>query len=115
VFLGGGGNGSGSAENVILMLTDSMKRVPSKRPHTYAVSPTEASDNNTFLNEVDKSFEAIISIFVMIADIAYTDEQKTKELDVKNNLSENQGMLFVFQLPARYGFWMGISIRLLRY
>jgi hypothetical protein len=41
-----------------------------------------------------------------MADIAITGEQTTKGLDIKNNLTENQGMLFVFQQPDRYGFWM---------
>ena len=41
-----------------------------------------------------------------MADVAVTDEQQAKGLDVKKNLTENQGMLFVFQQPDRYGFWM---------
>ena len=83
--------------------------------YSYAISPTEPSNANTFLQEVNKSFpgdnvylhaKATINGFPVMADVAYTDEQKTKGLDVKNNLTENQGMLFVFQQPGKYGFWM---------
>jgi uncharacterized membrane protein (UPF0127 family) len=72
-------------------------------------------DNNTFLHEVNKSFpgdniylhaKVVVNGFDVMADIALTSEQQTKGLDVKNNLTENQGMLFVFQQPHRYGFWM---------
>jgi len=75
----------------------------------------KALHNNTFLHEVIKSFpgdniylraKVVVNGFHVIADIALTGEQKTKGLDVKNNLTENQGMLFVFQQPYRYGFWM---------
>ena len=74
-----------------------------------------ALDNNTFLHEVIKSFlgdniylhaKVVVNGFDVMADIALTSEQQTKGLDVKNNLTENQGMLFVFQQPYRYGFWM---------
>jgi uncharacterized membrane protein (UPF0127 family) len=72
-------------------------------------------DNNTFLHEIIKSFpgdniylhaKVVVNGFDVMADIALTSEQQTKGLDVKNNLTENQGMLFVFQQPYRYGFWM---------
>lgn len=72
-------------------------------------------DNNTFLHEVIKSFpgdniylhaKVVVNGFDVMADIALTSEQQTKGLDVKNNLTESQGMLFVFQQPYRYGFWM---------
>jgi uncharacterized membrane protein (UPF0127 family) len=74
-----------------------------------------ALDNNTFLHDVNKSFpgdniylhaKVVVNGFDVMADIALTGEQQTKGLDVKNNLTENQGMLFVFQQPYRYGFWM---------
>ncbi len=43
---------------------------------------------------------------VLIADIAATDEQKTKGLAVKNSLAENEAMLFVFDNEAQHPFWM---------
>ena len=71
--------------------------------------------NNTFLHEVNKSFpgdniylhaKVTVNGFEVRADIALTGEQQAKGLDIKNNLTENQGMFFVFQQPDRYGFWM---------
>lgn len=44
--------------------------------------------------------------FLLIADIATTDEQKTKGLSVKDSLAENEGMLFVFDDEAQHPFWM---------
>jgi uncharacterized membrane protein (UPF0127 family) len=86
--------------------------------YSLSASPIEFSNSNsniTFLQEVNKSFpgddiylhaRATINGFPVIADVAFTDEQRTKGLDIKNNLTEKQGMLFVFQQPGRYGFWM---------
>jgi uncharacterized protein len=84
--------------------------------HTVAIEYIDkALHNNTFLHEVIKSFpgdniylhaKVVVNGFDVMADIALTGEQRTKGLDVKNNLTENQGMLFVFQQPYRYGFWM---------
>jgi uncharacterized membrane protein (UPF0127 family) len=74
-----------------------------------------AINPNTFLHEVNKSFpgdniylhtKVTVNGFEVTADVAVTNEQHTKGLDIKNNLTENQGMLFVFQQPYRYGFWM---------
>ncbi|HYA82185.1 MAG TPA: DUF192 domain-containing protein [Candidatus Bathyarchaeia archaeon] len=84
---------------------------------TLAIDPQHetALDNNTFLHDVNKSFpgdniylhaKVVVNGYDVLADIALTGEQQTKGLDVKNNLTENQGMLFVFQQPYRYGFWM---------
>ncbi|MGB8934325.1 MAG: tetratricopeptide repeat protein [Candidatus Nitrosopolaris sp.] len=74
-----------------------------------------ALDNNTFLHEVNESFsgnniylhaKVAVNGFEVRSDIALTGQQQAKGLDIKNNLTENQGMLFVFQQPYRYGFWM---------
>ena len=43
---------------------------------------------------------------VLIADIAATDEQKTKGLSVKDSLAENEAMLFVFDNEGQHPFWM---------
>jgi uncharacterized membrane protein (UPF0127 family) len=84
--------------------------------HTVAIEYIDkALHNNTFLDEVIKSFpgdniylhaKVTVNGFDVMADVAVTDEQHTKGLDIKNNLTENQGMLFVFEQPYRYGFWM---------
>jgi uncharacterized membrane protein (UPF0127 family) len=43
---------------------------------------------------------------VLVADIAATDEQRTKGLSVKDRLGENEAMLFVFDNEAEHTFWM---------
>jgi uncharacterized membrane protein (UPF0127 family) len=43
---------------------------------------------------------------VLLADIAATDEQRTKGLSVKDRLDENETMLFVFDYEAQHTFWM---------
>ena len=43
---------------------------------------------------------------VLVADIAATDEQRTKGLSVKDRLGENEAMLFVFDNEAEHSFWM---------
>jgi uncharacterized membrane protein (UPF0127 family) len=101
----------------VFVLAKLEEDVPFENYVTLAVDPQYKTilDNNTFLHEVIKSFpgdniylhaKVVVNGFDVMADIALTSEQQTKGLDVKNNLTENQGMLFVFQHPYRYGFWM---------
>jgi uncharacterized membrane protein (UPF0127 family) len=40
------------------------------------------------------------------ADLAVTQEQMAKGLAVKDELEENESMLFVFGEPSRHSFWM---------
>lgn len=42
----------------------------------------------------------------IIADVAATNDQRSKGLAVKDNLSENEGMLFVFSAEREHSFWM---------
>jgi uncharacterized membrane protein (UPF0127 family) len=42
----------------------------------------------------------------LIADIAETNEQRTKGLSVKDSLAENEAMLFVFDTAQEHSFWM---------
>ena len=39
-------------------------------------------------------------------DLALTEAEHTKGLSGKNELMENEGMLFVFDKPGKYSFWM---------
>jgi uncharacterized membrane protein (UPF0127 family) len=101
----------------VFVLAKLEKDVPFENYATLAIDPQYKTtlDNNTFLHDIIKSFpgdniylhaKVVVNGFDVMADIALTSEQQTKGLDVKNNLTENQGMLFVFQQPYRYGFWM---------
>lgn len=39
-------------------------------------------------------------------EIADTDEEKSRGLAGKDSLAEDEGMMFVFDQPGQYGFWM---------
>ena len=56
----------------------------------------------------NKYLQAIVTVngFEIKAYLAVTNEQHIKGLSIKNHLQENEGMFFVFERPARYGFWM---------
>jgi uncharacterized protein len=43
---------------------------------------------------------------VLLADISATNEQRTKGLSVRDDLAENEAMLFVFSNQAEHRFWM---------
>jgi uncharacterized membrane protein (UPF0127 family) len=42
----------------------------------------------------------------LVADVAETNEQRTKGLSVKDSLGENEAMLFVFSTSREHSFWM---------
>lgn len=44
-----------------------------------------------------------VPISIVISD---TDEERSQGLSGKERLEEGEGMLFVFDNPAKYGFWM---------
>lgn len=44
--------------------------------------------------------------FVLNADVPVSNELMAKGLAVKNQLEENEAMLFVFDDPAEHSFWM---------
>jgi hypothetical protein len=44
--------------------------------------------------------------FELNANVPIADELMSKGLAVKNQLKENEAMLFVFQQSARHSFWM---------
>ena len=43
---------------------------------------------------------------IINVDLAKTPEQQAKGLSIKNTLNENEGMLFIFDTPKEYSFWM---------
>jgi uncharacterized membrane protein (UPF0127 family) len=42
----------------------------------------------------------------LVADVAFTNDQRSKGLSVKDTLNENEGMLFVFSSEREHSFWM---------
>jgi uncharacterized protein len=53
-----------------------------------------------------KHVNITVNGMLLVADIAATDEQRTKGLSVKDRLDENEAMLFVFDYEAEHTFWM---------
>lgn len=43
---------------------------------------------------------------VVYAEVADTEASRTKGLSGRSGLKENEGLLFVFDHPGKYGFWM---------
>ena len=54
---------------------------------------------------VSSSYVKIKDLIIYV-DLAKTLEQQAKGLSIKNTLNENEGMLFIFDTPKEYSFWM---------
>ena len=53
-----------------------------------------------------RQVNVIVNGVVLVADIAATDEQRTKGLSVKDSLADNEAMLFVLDNEGEHTFWM---------
>src|SRR5687768_11848940 len=42
----------------------------------------------------------------LIASLSTTADSQSKGLAIKDSLKENEGMLFIFESPQKYSFWM---------
>lgn len=56
--------------------------------------------NNTFPSSVK------IKGLILHVELAITPDQQEKGLSIKNNLTNNEGMLFPFNTTGDYSFWM---------
>lgn len=63
---------------------------------------------NDFLDKLSQYGNLTVTIdrYNISAFVADTDEKRSKGLSGVENMSENQGMLFVFNYPSKQGFWM---------
>jgi uncharacterized protein len=48
----------------------------------------------------------VVNGFEVLADVAITDEDQIKGLSIKDQMNENEGMLFVYDEPSQQSFWM---------
>jgi uncharacterized protein len=86
--------------------------ISNNKSTTTTTSPLEKPENDFHLNgtqiPADRYLQAKVTVnnFELIADLAITDDQQIKGLDVKDQLKGNEGMLFVEKQPAKYDFWM---------
>ena len=59
------------------------------------VTPSGYRQVNVTVNEVG-----------LVTDLAATGEQRRKGLSIKDNMTENEAMLFLFEDSRRHSFWM---------
>ena len=82
-------------------------------------SAVQSSDNNNNTNPILKAIQeasstdskylkakVIVKGFELNANVPITSELMAKGLAVKNQLKENEAMLFVFEESAKHSFWM---------
>jgi uncharacterized membrane protein (UPF0127 family) len=67
-------------------------------PILKAIQEASSTDN--------KYLKATVKGFELNADVPITSELMAKGLAVKNQLKENEAMLFVFEDSAQHSFWM---------
>ena len=81
-------------------------------PSTSSFYKSLGAQNQNFFKGIDipddryLQARVIVNGFELTADLAITEDQKTKGLAVKDDLKENESMLFVYEQPSRLGFWM---------
>lgn len=63
--------------------------------------PQSVKTSNLQINDQQSSSSAVIKV-----EIADTDEKRRKGLAGRDNLGENEGMLFIFNKTDKYPFWM---------
>ncbi len=73
--------------------------------------PPATADNSTNTNIPKpvngyKQINVTVNGIRLVTDIASTGDQRSKGLAVKDDLKENEAMLFVFSKENEYGFWM---------
>ena len=66
------------------------------------------SGENDFLVKLSQYRNLTVTIdgYNISAFVADTDDKRSKGLSGVENMSGNQGMLFVFNYPSKQGFWM---------
>jgi uncharacterized membrane protein (UPF0127 family) len=71
---------------------------------SFGTANAERNNNNFLLNNL----KAIVTVngYNLSADLAITGGQIEKGLSVKDQLKENEGMLFVFDTSSNQSFWM---------
>src|SRR5215203_4597234 len=100
---------SGSICLILLVICDSM----------LSASAAQSSNNNNNTNPVLKAIQeafltdsrylkakVTVKDFELNADVPITSELMSKGLAVKNQLKENEAMLFIFEESAKHSFWM---------
>jgi uncharacterized protein len=72
-----------------------------KRLGNFLAGPIHAAAQDQYMKTT-----ITVKNITLVADLALTPDQQSKGLSGRQNLSENQAMLFVMKAPGMYGFWM---------
>ena len=100
---------SGSICLVLLVICDSMLSASAAQSSSSNnnINPVLKAIQETFLTD-SRYLKAKVTVndFELNADVPTTSELMSKGLAVKNQLKENEAMLFIFEEPAKHSFWM---------
>lgn len=97
---------------LLLMMTPACDQLSENNGHSSSNNPPPANQNagtqpsgNTASN--NKNIETIyVGEHQIRVEIARTNQQRKEGLKKRDTLPEDQGMLFIFDQPARLSFWM---------
>jgi uncharacterized membrane protein (UPF0127 family) len=81
---------------------------PTVSANRFVNNTLKYNGKNYFLDKLSQYGNLTVTIdrYNISAFVADTDEKRSKGLSGVENMSENQGMLFVFNYPSKQGFWM---------
>lgn len=74
--------------------------LPAELNHHFVYSQLKVNNNT-----LSSTFVKIRNLTINV-DLAITPDQQEKGLSIKNSLNDSQGMLFPFDKPGDYAFWM---------
>lgn len=86
---------------VSFIFADMFLLIVSDHHLVYAQNNTNNNNNTGLLTPYVK-----IKSLVIHVDLAITPDQQAKGLSIKNSLNDSEGMLFPFDKPGDYSFWM---------
>ncbi len=73
----------------------------------FLIKGFEGSDQSSVSSQREAdTARIVIKNKEFVVEIADTDEKRIKGLSGRKSLSEDEGMIFVFDQPGMYGFWM---------
>ena len=63
---------------------------------------------NVLAQEQEQNQTSLVTVggVNLITSLSTTPDSQSKGLAIKDSLNENEGMLFIFEIPQKYSFWM---------
>ena len=98
---------AGSICLLLLVICDSMLSASAAQSSNNNTNPVLKAIQEAFLTD-SRYLKAKVTVkdFELNADVPITSELMSKGLAVKNQLKENEAMLFIFEESAKHSFWM---------